>query len=88
MISEKERAKRIIEQSEENERKHFFKVFCIIVAVILLAIFVWIRYDVDITSHINHTIDHALDIDVICADCSNTSEMCSQYWKAEHKCGF
>ena len=80
------REKRLREQRDEEDIEFIFKLFWFVIAFVLITVFAWIRYGDRIKSHINHTIDHALDIDIICSDCLNKSDMCDKYWKAEHKC--
>ena len=67
-----------------EEENYAIMLLASIAAFILIAVFVYVRFDFDV----DRVIDHALDIDTICADCGNTSEMCNQYWKAQKKCGF
>ena len=75
----------IIEEikAENNKKVNPIKV---IAAVIFFALIVFFGFKPFING-CSRYIDHALDIDTICADCSSTVDFCKEYWETNHKCG-
>lgn len=75
----------VIEQikAENNKKVNPVKVIAAVIFFALIAI-LCVK---PLVKGCNRYIDHALDIDTICADCSSTVDFCKGYWKENNKCG-